>query len=68
MPVYLVSLSQKALYEEFIEAPNEYIAIAEAMKLRRKPQHVHSYDFSVDGAEEWDADLPGISPLKATSG
>lgn len=64
MPVYLVSLSQKVLYEEFIEAPTEDIAILEAMKLRRKPKQVCAYQFSVDAIEEWNG--PDVDFLRAT--
>lgn len=65
MPVYLVSLSQKVLYEEFIEAESEDLAIQEAAKIRRRPKQVATYEFSIDAIEEWDASLEGIDILHA---
>lgn len=53
MPLYLVSFSQRVVYEQFVQAENEDIARIEAMKFRMKPFEVKGYGMGVDSVEEF---------------
>lgn len=68
MPVYLVTSSQRVIYQDFIEAPNEDLARVEAMKMRRKLKEVSFQGYGVDDVEEWNDELKDVDVLKATSG
>ena len=61
MPIYLVTMSQRVIYQDFFEAPNEDLARIEAMKLRRKLKEVSKEGLGVDEVEKWSDDLVDVS-------
>lgn len=66
MPVYLVTESQRVIYQEFIFADNPDLARIEAMKMRRRLRPVSYQGFGVDDVEEWDGDTTNEDILYAT--
>lgn len=58
MPVFLITSSERVVFQEYIEADDENLARIYAMERHHAPTLVAHEGYGVDRVEVWDDDLP----------